>query len=78
MKKPEQHWRPANVFIVNFKNISLLVLVFPLLTLNRQMPDEQLSCSVIFIAIKMNNKKATLQPNANKANIPKTVMTIKI
>ena len=36
---PEQrHWRCSGVFIVNFKYISHLVLVFPLLTLNMRLP----------------------------------------
>ena len=33
-----RHWRPSGVFIVNFEHISHLVIVFLLLTLNRQMP----------------------------------------
>ena len=39
LKTPERrHWRRSGVFIVNFEHISHLVLVFLLLTLNRQMP----------------------------------------
>ena len=38
-KTPERrHWRRFGVFIVNFEYISQLVLVFLLLTLNRQIP----------------------------------------
>ena len=32
------HWRRSVVFIVNFEQISHIILVFPLLTLNKQMP----------------------------------------
>ena len=36
---PEQRqWRCSGVFIVNFENISHIVLVFLLLTLNMQLP----------------------------------------
>ena len=36
IKTPERrHWRRSRVFIVNFKHISHLVLVFLLLTLSR-------------------------------------------
>ena len=35
-----RHWRRSGVFIVNFEHISHLVLVFLLLTLNKQMPAE--------------------------------------
>ena len=36
MKPPERRqWRHSGVFIVNFEHISHLVLVFPMLTLNR-------------------------------------------
>ena len=36
IKTPElRHWRRSGVFIVNFKHISYLVLVFLLLTLSR-------------------------------------------
>ena len=39
IKTPEQHlWRRLCVFIINFEQISHIVLVFPLLTLNKQMP----------------------------------------
>ena len=38
IKTPEHHWRRSGVFILNFEHISHLVLVFLLLTLNRQMP----------------------------------------
>ena len=39
IKTPErQQWRRSGVFIVNFEHISQLVLVFLLLTMNRQMP----------------------------------------
>ena len=39
IKTPEpRQWRRSGVFIVNFEYISHLVLVFLLLTLNRQMP----------------------------------------
>ena len=38
IKTPERHyWRRSGVFIVNFKHISHLFLVSPLLTLNKQM-----------------------------------------
>ena len=42
IKTPEQRqlprqWHPSGVFIVNFKHISHIVLVFPLLTLNKSM-----------------------------------------
>ena len=32
-----RHWRRSGVFIVNFEQILHVVLVFPLLTLNKQM-----------------------------------------
>ena len=36
---PEQdHWRRSGVFIVNFEQNSHIILVFPLLTLNKKMP----------------------------------------
>ena len=36
IKTPERRqWRRSDVFIVNFENISHLLLVFPLLTLSR-------------------------------------------
>ena len=39
IKTPERrHWRRPDVFIVNFEHVSHLVLVFLLLTLDRQMP----------------------------------------
>ena len=39
MKTPERrHWHRSGVFIVNFEYISDLLLVFLLLTLNRQLP----------------------------------------
>ena len=39
IKTPERrHWRRSGVFIVNFKHILHLVLVFLLLTLNMQLP----------------------------------------
>ena len=35
-KTPEQHhWRHSGVFIVNFEQISHIILMFPLLTLNK-------------------------------------------
>ena len=37
-KTPESQWCRSGVFIVNFEKISHIVLVFPLLTLNKQMP----------------------------------------
>ena len=37
-----RHWRRSRVFIVDFEHISHLVLVFLLLTLNRQMPTGEL------------------------------------
>ena len=38
IKTPEgRHWRPTDVFIVNFEHISYLVLVILLLTLNMQL-----------------------------------------
>ena len=40
-----RHWRRSGVFIVNFEHISHLVLVFPLLTLSRQMPADLFSVS---------------------------------
>ena len=41
IKTPERHhWRRSGVFIVNFEHNLHLVLVFLLLTLNRQMPIE--------------------------------------
>ena len=41
IKTPERHqWRHSGVFIVNFEHIPHIVLVFPLLTLNKQMPAE--------------------------------------
>ena len=41
IKSPERrHWRLCGVFIVSFEHISQLVLVFLLLTLNRQMRTE--------------------------------------
>ena len=41
IKGPERrHWRRSGVFILNFEHIPHLVLVFLLLTLNRQMPIE--------------------------------------
>ena len=42
MKKPERrHWRSSGVSIVNFEHISYIFLVFPLLTLNKEMFSEQ-------------------------------------
>ena len=39
IKRPERHhWRRSGVFIINFEHISLLVLVFLLLTGSRYMP----------------------------------------
>ena len=39
IKTPERHhWRCSGVFIINFKHISHLVLVFLFLTLSRYMP----------------------------------------
>ena len=39
IKTPERrHWCRSDVFIVNFEYISHLVLVFPLLTLSKEMP----------------------------------------
>ena len=39
IRTPERHqWRRPGVFTVNFENISHLVLMFPLLTLNKQLP----------------------------------------
>ena len=39
IKIPERRqWRRSGIFIVNFEHISYLVLVFPLLTLNMQLP----------------------------------------
>ena len=39
IKTPERrHWRRFGVFIINFEDISQLVLVFPLLTLNKWTP----------------------------------------
>ena len=36
LKTPERrHWRSSGVFIVNFEHISLLILVFVVLTLSR-------------------------------------------
>ena len=36
--KPEwRHWSRSGIFIVNFEEISLIVLMFPLLTLNKEM-----------------------------------------
>ena len=36
--KPEwRHWSRSGIFIVNFEQISLIVLMFPLLTLNKEM-----------------------------------------
>ena len=36
IKIPERHhWRHSGIFIVNFEQISHIVLVFPLLTLSR-------------------------------------------
>ena len=44
IKTPEHgHWRRSGVFIVNFEDISHLVLVFLLLTLNIQLPTENAS-----------------------------------
>ena len=37
------HWRRSGVFIVNFEDISHLVLVFLLLTFNIQLPTENTS-----------------------------------
>ena len=37
-KKEHRQWRRSSVFIVNFEHISHLVLVFLLLTLNKQLP----------------------------------------
>ena len=42
IKTPDRrHWRRSDVFIVKFENISQLDLVFPWLTLNKQMPAGQ-------------------------------------
>ena len=38
IKTPKRHWRRSGGFIVNFKNISHIVLVFLLLTLNMPLP----------------------------------------
>ena len=36
IRTPERrHWRRSGVFIVNFEQISLIVLMFPLLALNK-------------------------------------------
>ena len=37
IKTPKGRWRHSDVFIVNLKQISHTVLVFPLLNLNKQM-----------------------------------------
>ena len=45
-----RHWRRSGVFIVNFEYISHLVLVFLLLTLNRQMPTGVVVLKKVFLA----------------------------
>ena len=44
--KTRHHWRRSGVFIVNFKHVSHLVLVFLLLTLNMLLPARFRFCSV--------------------------------
>ena len=53
-------WRHSGVFIVNFEQISLIVLVFLLLTLNKQMPTEaaKVFCKIVYLE--------NLQENAEK------------
>ena len=38
IKTPERHWRRSGAFIVKFKHITNLALVFLLLTLSRRIP----------------------------------------
>ena len=41
IKIPERRqWRRSSIFIVNFEHISHIVLLFPLLTLNMQLPAD--------------------------------------
>ena len=55
--KGTHYWRFSRVFIVNFKQISHSVPVFPLLTLNKQMPSI-LNCStgIFKISQKVDRK----------------------
>ena len=49
IKTPKRcHWRCSGVFIVNLEQISHIVLVFLLLTLNKQMPAGICLCSYLF------------------------------
>ena len=51
IKTPEQcHWSCSAVFIVNFEQISRIVLVFPLLTLNKWIPA-RLLVSIWYISL---------------------------
>ena len=50
IKTPEQrHWRRFGVFIVNFEQILRIVLVFLLLTRNKEMPAGLLGDSVTLL-----------------------------
>ena len=40
IKTPECQSRRSDVFIINFEQISHIILVFPLLTLNKYLPAE--------------------------------------
>ena len=49
IKTPEQcHWRRSGVFIVNFEQMSYIVIIFPLFTLNMKISAEQ-SCIHVYL-----------------------------
>ena len=56
------HWRRSGVFIVNFEQISHISLVFPLLTLNRQMPACIEISPEMPLKIKFPNKVCNIYP----------------
>ena len=52
VKTPERRqWSHSGVFIVNFEQISHIVLVFPLLVLNKSMPARECVCWCCFVAL---------------------------
>ena len=52
-----RHWRRSGIFIANFENISHLVLVFPLLSLGKQVPAGNF---IVFCNLKMLSQLSSL------------------